>query len=150
MFINEVELFKGIPSHFINKIATDAEEKVFPEGHVLFEEGDFADYLYVLEEGEIDISFQRQDTFSFRVNQPGQLFGWSALVEPNRYTADARTLKESRVIKIDADLLIGLFEKHPSEGLIIMKRLAGVIGSRLVKCYQETITPPGASAEERR
>jgi hypothetical protein len=50
-------------------------------------------------------------------------------------------------IKIDADLLIGLFKKYPSEGLIIMKRLTNVIGSRLVKCYQEVITPPGASAE---
>jgi len=141
MFINEVELFKGIPSHFLNKIASHAEEQAFPAEHVLFVEGDFADYLYVLEEGEIDISIQGQERVSFPVNQPGQLFGWSAFVEPNRYTAAAKTVKESKVIRIDGDLLLGLFEKYPSEGLTVMKRLAAVIGSRLVKCYQEIMTP---------
>ncbi len=142
MFINEVELFKGISSHFLNKIASHAEEQVFQAGDVLFEEGDVADYLYILEEGEIDISIQGQKKASFQVNQPGQLFGWSAFVEPNRYTASAKTLKKSKVIRIDGDLLSALFEKYPSDGLTVMKRLASVIGSRLVKCYQEITTPP--------
>jgi len=47
MFIQEVELFKGIPSHIIDEIAELVTQESHPAGHVLFREGDFADYLYL-------------------------------------------------------------------------------------------------------
>jgi len=132
MFIQEVELFKGIPSHFIDEIAELVTEESHPAGHVLFREGDFADYLYILEEGELDLTVKKEKQLSFPVDKTGFVFGWSSLVEPNLYTAKAECVKESRVIKIDADRLMRVFQKHPAEGLTIMKRLAGVIATRLM------------------
>ncbi len=137
MFIKESELFKGIASHIIDEVAGLGTEEVFPAGHVLFQKGDSADFLYILEEGEIDITIEGQRRLSFSVNQPAHVFGWSALVEPNQYTAAAECVKESKVIKLDGDRLMRTFERHPSEGLKVMKRLAGVIAARLVKSYEE-------------
>lgn len=139
MFIQEVELFKGIPSHIIDEIAELVTQESHPAGHVLFREGDFADYLYILEEGELDLTVKREKQLFFPVDQTGSVFGWSSLVEPNLYTAKAECVKESRVIKIDADRLMRVFQKHPAEGLTIMKRLAGVIATRLIKSYKEVI-----------
>ena len=139
MFIQEVELFKGIPSHIIDEIAELITQESHPAGHVLFREGDFADYLYILEEGELDLTVKRDKQLSFPVDKTGSVFGWSSLVEPNLYTAKAECVKESRVIKIDADRLMRLFQKHPAEGLTIMRRLAGVIATRLIKSYKEVI-----------
>jgi CRP-like cAMP-binding protein len=139
MFIQEVELFKGIPSHIIDEIAELVTQESYPAGHVLFREGDFADYLYILEEGELDLTVKRDKQLSFSVDKTGSVFGWSSLVEPNLYTAKAECVKESRVIKIDADRLMRVFQKHPAEGLTIMKRLAGVIATRLIKSYKEVI-----------
>jgi len=139
MFIQEVELFKGIPSHIIDEIAEIVTEESHPAGHVLFREGDFADYLYILEEGELDLTIKKGKQLSFPVDKTGSVFGWSSLVEPNLYTAKAECVKESRVIKIDADRLMRVFQKHPAEGLTIMKRLAGVIATRLIKSYKEFI-----------
>jgi CRP-like cAMP-binding protein len=139
MFIQEVELFKGIPSHIIDEIAELAAEESHPAGHVLFREGDFADYLYILQEGELDLTIKKGKQLSFPVDETGSVFGWSSLVEPNLYTAKAECVKESRVIKIDADRLMRVFQKHPAEGLTIMKRLAGVIATRLIKSYKEFI-----------
>jgi len=139
MFIQEVELFKGIPSHIIDEIAEIVTEESHPAGHVLFREGDFADYLYILEEGELDLTITKGKQLSFPVDKTGSVFGWSSLVEPNLYTAKAECVKESRVIKIDADRLMRVFQKHPAEGLTIMKRLAGVIATRLIKSYKEFI-----------
>jgi CRP-like cAMP-binding protein len=139
MFIQEVELFKGIPSHIIDEIAELVTQENHPAGHVLFREGDFADYLYILEEGELDLAVKRDKQLSFSVDKTGSVFGWSSLVEPNLYTAKAECVKESRVIKIDADRLMRVFQKHPAEGLTIMKRLAGVIATRLIKSYKEVI-----------
>ena len=95
MFIKEAEIFRGIPSHIINEIAEIATEGVFQTGHVLFHKGDFADSLIILQEGEIDITIDGQKKVSLRVDQPGQMFGWSALVEPNQHTATAKCLKDS-------------------------------------------------------
>ena len=139
MFIQEVELFKGIPSHIIDEIAELVTEESYPAGHVLFREGDFADYLYILEEGELDLTVKREKQLFFPVDKTGSVFGWSSLVEPNLYTAKAECVKESRVIKIDADRLMRVFQKHPAEGLTIMRRLAGVIATRLIKSYKEVI-----------
>ena len=137
MFVREIELFKGIASHIIDEIAELATEETFPLGHVLFRKGDVADYLYILEEGAVNIVIQEQGHISFPVNQLGRVLGWSALVEPNRYTATAECVKDSKVIKIDGGRLMRILEKHPREGMTIMRRLAGVIATRLVKSYQE-------------
>jgi len=140
MFVREIELFNGIASHIIDEIAELATEETFPLGHALFRKGDVADYLYILEEGEVNIVIQEQGHISFPVNQLGRVLGWSALVEPNRYTATAECVKDSKVIKIDGGRLMRILEKHPREGMTIMRRLAGVIATRLVKSYQEVIT----------
>jgi len=137
MFVREIELFNGIASHIIDEIAELATEETFPLGHVLFRKGDVADYLYILEEGAVNIVIQEQGHISFPVNQLGRVLGWSALVEPNRYTATAECVKDSKVIKIDGGRLMRILEKHPREGMTIMRRLAGVIATRLVKSYQE-------------
>jgi CRP-like cAMP-binding protein len=137
MFMQEVELFRRIPSYVIDEIAGIATEESFPEGYQLFRQGDLADFLYILQEGEINISIEKGEQFSFLMNQSGSVFGWSALIEPNWYTATAKCIKKSDVIKIDADRLMRVFEKHPAEGLTIMRRLAGIVATRLVKAYQE-------------
>jgi CRP-like cAMP-binding protein len=64
---------------------------------------------------------------------------WSALVEPNQHTATAECVKDSKVIKIEGGLLMRILEKHPREGMAVMRRLAGVIATRLVKSQEEII-----------
>ena len=136
MFIQEVELFERIPSHMINEIAEFAIEESYPGEHVLFREGDLAEDLYILEDGQVNLALQGEDRIVFPVTQEGSVFGWSAFVEPQRYTATAKFVMDSKVIKIDGERVLGLLERHPHEGLIIMRRLAGVIATRLVQSYQ--------------
>ncbi len=140
MFVQEVELFQGIPSHIIDEIADLIIQESQKAGHVLFRDGDFADYLYILEEGEINLTVQGDKRLSFPIATTGSVFGWSSLVEPRRYTAASECVKDSKIIKIDADRLMRVFQIHPAEGLTIMRRLAGVIATRLLKSYQEIVT----------
>jgi CRP-like cAMP-binding protein len=137
MFIKEVELFQGIPSHIIDEIAELVTQESHHAGDVIFREGEVAEFLYILEEGEINLIIPGEKRLSFPMDKTGSLFGWSSLVEPNRYTATAECVKESKVLKIDAEQLMRVFQRHPAESLTIMKRLAGVIANRLVKSYKE-------------
>ena len=140
MFIKEVDLFLGIPSHMIDEIAALATEEVFAAGSILFQSGESADSLFILEEGRVEITIGEEGHTCFPLDRSGDMFGWSALVEPNQYTGSARCVRESKVIRIDGNRLMRIFEKHPTEGLRVMMRLAGVIASRLVKSYQEILT----------
>jgi CRP-like cAMP-binding protein len=68
MIIREVDLFKGIASHIIDEIAQLAVEEVYPKGTVIFKRADFADSLYILEEGRVDLLIYGIKRFSFPFN----------------------------------------------------------------------------------
>jgi CRP-like cAMP-binding protein len=137
MFIREAELLRGMPEHIHAEISGISTEEALPEGHELFKQGDSADFLYILAEGLVEITVQGEERITFSVADPDSVFGWSALVEPRQYTAGARCKKMSRVVKIDGDRLMRVFQHHPVEGLGVMSRLAGIIAGRLVNCYDE-------------
>jgi CRP-like cAMP-binding protein len=137
MIIQEILLFQGVPSHIMDEIARLAAEEHYSEGAVVFKEGGMADFLYILEEGELELIVQETAGVAFPVDKPGLVFGWSALIEPRRYTATARCKKDSKVIKIDGDRLMRILENHPGEGLKVMRHLSSVIASRLMKSYGE-------------
>ncbi|NLI34652.1 MAG: cyclic nucleotide-binding domain-containing protein [Deltaproteobacteria bacterium] len=136
MFMQEVELFKSIPSHILHEITQFASEESVQAEEVLFREGDIAEYLYILEDGQVVITVPGKKAITFPVDSAGSVFGWSALVEPRRYTASAECTMDSKVIKIDGERLLKLFERYPHEGLLILRRLAGVMGTRLVQSYR--------------
>ena len=141
MYIQELELFERIPSHIINEIAQFAVEEDHPAEHVLFREGEEADYLYLLEDGQLAITVEREKEIVFPITEPGSIFGWSALVEPRKYTASAEFVLDSKVVKLEGERLLKIFERNPTEGLLIMRRLAGIIASRLMDSYQKlTVT----------
>ncbi len=137
MFIREAELFKGMPGHVQTEITDISKEEVLSVGHVLFKQGDTADYLYIMQEGLIEITVQAEERMIFSVDEFDSVFGWSALVEPRRYTATAKCKKNSKVVKIDGDRLMRIFQNHPVEGLGVMRRLAGIVAGRLMGCYDE-------------
>lgn len=137
MYIQELELFDRIPSHIINEIAGFAQEESHAAEQVLFRQGDDADYLYLLEDGQVAIIVEGEKRVVFPITEPGSIFGWSALVEPRKYTASAELAMDSKVMKLDGERLLRLFERHPHEGLLIMRRLAGIIAGRLMDSYQK-------------
>jgi len=140
MFIQDVELFRGIPSHIIDEIAKLIIQESHKVGDVIFREGDVAEFLYILEDGAIDLIVQEGNDLSFHINTTGTVFGWSSLVDPNRYTSTVQCAKESKMIKIDAARLMRILQRHHVESLTIMKRLAGVISARLVNTYKEIVS----------
>ncbi len=141
MYIQELELFQRIPSHIINEIAEFTVEEEYSTDQVLFRQGQDAEYLYLLLDGQVAIMVEGEGKVVFPITEPGSIFGWSALVEPRKYTALAEFAMDSKVLKLDGERLLRLFERFPAEGLLIMRRLAGVIAARLLDSYQRLSIP---------
>ena len=90
-------------------------------GDFLFREGDNADKMYVLLEGEIDIFL---GDFVFETASPGSLLGEMALIDDGLRTANAVAKKASRLAKIDRGRFHFLVQQTPHFSTHVMKILA--------------------------
>jgi CRP-like cAMP-binding protein len=136
MSIKESDLFKGVSQRFITKIATNSDEENLKKNSIVFSAGEGASSFYVLVEGAVEISISKKTGDHFSINRPGEIFGWSALVEPYVYTATAKCMKDTKVIRISRDLVEHTIGEHPAEGLAFLKNLTAIIAQRLRYAYQ--------------
>jgi CRP-like cAMP-binding protein len=58
-------------------------------------------------------------------------------VAPYVYTATARCVKDTKVIKISRDLIEEVIQEHPAEGIAVLKNLSAIIAGRLRFSYQQ-------------
>jgi hypothetical protein len=59
------------------------------------------------------------------------------MIEPHIYKLGAYTGQKSHLILFDGEKLLALFDENPAYGYYFMKKLAEVIGDRLIsKCVQ--------------
>lgn len=132
----ESDLFKGVSQRVLAEIGKTVEEIGFEKDSVIFRTDEAASFIYELAEGIVDIVVLEKENMHFSVMRPGEIFGWSALVEPYVYTATANCVTNAKVIRIDRDSIESVVKRHPAEGLMIYKNLAGLIGNRLRSAYQ--------------
>jgi CRP/FNR family cyclic AMP-dependent transcriptional regulator len=133
--LSQTSLFEGLAEEPLKAIADISDEVKCPHGEVLFWEGDPAELLYILLEGEINIFVQLSSspgrvTVSV-ISQPYQTLGWSGLVVPHAYTATALCEADSRLIAIDGEGLMEVLKGDPAVGFAVMGRIAEVMSSRM-------------------
>ena len=111
----------------------------FPADMVLFEQGDRADNFYILIAGEVALHFKPYDGPSLVMSKitSGDVFGWSAALGRDKYSAAAVTASETQAIKIKASDLKKLCAKDPIVGALFLDRLVGVISERLQISHQD-------------
>ena len=105
-------------------------------GAELFQLGDQADGLFLIQRGRIKLTLpmqirgKSQDVLVEERN-PGQTVGWSALIPPYRFTLRATAPLETEVIKLSREALRDHFASNPTVGYKVSLNLASVIGQRL-------------------
>ena len=125
--------FAKVSEESLKKVAMAADEFIVPAGATLFTEGDPADKLYILLDGELDIQYTlgsgEKKTVDTLVS--GELMLWSALVEPFRSTESGKLRKDSRLVAIDGKKLRELCEQDHSLGFRMMNSVAQLLATRL-------------------
>ncbi|MCL4458402.1 MAG: cyclic nucleotide-binding domain-containing protein [Chloroflexi bacterium] len=143
--LRKTDVFVGLTDEQLESVAAIAQEEVYEPGAIIFSEHDIAKNLYIVEDGrvavQIPVDKHRRATIHTVTN--GLTFGWSALVEPYRFTASARCVEPSRVITIDGAELGKLFEGDCRMGFIVMSRIAMIISGRLRDTMLQLISLQG-------
>ncbi|MCP3890210.1 MAG: Crp/Fnr family transcriptional regulator [Desulfobulbaceae bacterium] len=135
MYIKQSELLWGLDNNFIKEFIESAMKKTHPEGYKLFSAGDSADFFYILLKGSIRLSVGEQDKTTYLVEHAGEAFGWSGLVGIPKYSASAECAKESMVMVFAKEFVQNVTDADPENGMRFYRRLARMIGNRLIHSY---------------
>jgi len=124
--------FTGLSAAEIQLLARFFSPQTWVAGTVVFEQGDDADYLYLVASGELTILYKPDDGPVMIITrvQSGGIFGWSAAMGNPTYTSGAVCALDSEVLRIRGADLRMLFDKYPELGKIILDRLSAIIAER--------------------
>jgi len=128
-FLRSTAVFAGVPAREIDALAGLAREEAHRARAFVFIEGDPARWLYVVKSGHVKILRQSRTgkDVVLELLGPGEIFGGVAVIEQRPYPASAQATEPTIVLKIPADPMITLAERHPA----FIKEMALVIGRRL-------------------
>ena len=133
--LGAAELFAGISAATLKALTELAQTEEFDAGRSLYDVGDPAEDLFVLESGRVEFLIGRDERVSpagFMLHK-GEVFGWAALLEnqPQRI-ARATCLEKSRLLRINGKDALKVLEADPASGYPVMRRLAALIARYLV------------------
>jgi len=145
VFLEKVDIFKGLNQEQLNAVNKRAREKQYLYGDRLFAEGENADRIWLVIEGKVDLRFDlpgrptSEENTVFSITA-AETLGWSSFVPPFKYALSAYSATKScKVLQINKEHLLESFEKDPRMGLIFMTNVAA-IASRHFDQLQESAT----------
>ena len=136
VFLASVEVCKGLSVEELSLLTTCCRPDSRLRDERVAREGDAANDLFFLKEGDIDLRFEmpgRESSPEMTISRvkAGDTFGWSALVPPHRYTLSCYCGSvRCAFYRLDRQELLNLFEDHPHIGYVFMRNLSLVIAKR--------------------
>ena len=124
IILKSVDLFNAIPGDVLTKIAQIAEEIRTGDKYKIFREGDHGDSMFVIISGKVNVA---QNGQSIAVLEQGKCIGEMALLDQEPRSADAITLEESVLLKIDQEGFYELMASNPE----IMKQIVKILTRRV-------------------
>jgi CRP/FNR family transcriptional regulator, cyclic AMP receptor protein len=136
--------FSPICEETLKALAMIASESCVPAGTRLFGEGESADALSIIVDGEVDIGYTIGSGELRTVDTlvRGDLLGWSALVPPHKTTGVATASSDTRLVRIEAQPLRDLCEQDPRLGYRLMTQACRLLGDRLDATRLQLVTVP--------
>jgi CRP/FNR family transcriptional regulator, nitrogen oxide reductase regulator len=128
-FLRTNTVFGSLPAREIELLGSAAVEETHRPREFLFLEGDPAKWFCVVKSGHVKILRQSRTgkDVLLELLGPGEVFGGIAVIEQRPYPAAAQATGAVVVLKIPAEAMIAVSERHPS----FVKELALMIGRRL-------------------
>ncbi|SMC22805.1 Cyclic nucleotide-binding domain-containing protein [Desulfacinum hydrothermale DSM 13146] len=148
MYILQTDLFRDLDNQIIRRFMDESEKVTFEADTILFREGDPAEYFYVFLKGQVKLSLEEGSFVAYLVSKPGEVFGWSSLLERSAYSATATSLSETRAVRIPGAKMREILESQPESAMRFYRRLAKTLGARLLKAYEAVTSVSRAHSAE--
>jgi CRP/FNR family transcriptional regulator, cyclic AMP receptor protein len=126
--IENVPLFTDLPPSQLEPLKESAVRLLYRPGEAIFQQGDLPQYLYIVEEGEVDIVLPAQgEELILASFQSGSFFGELAVFDNQPRSAAARACVDTSLIGVPLSAIASLLDEHPAAA----RRFLGVVIQRL-------------------
>jgi CRP-like cAMP-binding protein len=120
LLLQKVDLLSAARTEDLSHLASIAEEVLYPEGAMIFEEGQPADGLYVIIRGHVALLKDGDEIV--RLGEEEALGAWS-LFEAEPPVTSAKATRESLLLRVDRQDFYDLLLDYPEMGESILKAL---------------------------
>ncbi len=132
--LEELRFSATLPAEVVEQIAEGSSLEHFAAGEYLFREGKVDRNLYLVRRGLMALEMLVPQRGSVRILTvgPGEMAGWSALLDQGRMTASGLAVEDTEVVAVAAGRLQQLCESNSIFGYHLMRRMADALSKRLV------------------
>ena len=131
--IRQHPFFEGLEDHHLSIIVGCAKNVRFQEKEMVFQEGDDADWFYLIREGmvAIEIVVPQKGSTIVQTVEEGDVVGWSWLFPPYKWQFDVRALQQTRALAFDAKCLRTKCDADHDLGYELFRRFSRLVTDRL-------------------
>ena len=124
---------RGMPASHLDALAEAASEVMFPGGHRIFADGDYADKFCLVQSGYValDVLVPGEGLAVIGRVGMGGLVGWSWLLPPYRWAFGAVCVSEVKAFQFNARAVRDLCAADPGLRDELTRRLFEVVTGRL-------------------
>jgi len=142
-FLEQVDVFRNLNDDQLSAIQNCAEAVDYKKGDRIFEQGDVASHVWIVLEGDVELRTELPGQKAGSGSSPAfmseaQVFGWTCFVQPYRYRLSGYCASRwCKVIKLERDDLLALFERDAVVGFQVMDYLLGAMGKQFEQLQEE-------------
>ena len=135
----ENPFFRGLSREQLDLILPLLKPLAVRGGTTIFQQGEKAKYLYVIQQGAVVIQYKPYDGPIITLShlQGGDIFGWSSVVGGETYTSDAISTTDVRAVRLRGARLVKLCASHSAMGYDILNKLAESVAPRWTYARQQ-------------
>jgi CRP/FNR family cyclic AMP-dependent transcriptional regulator len=140
--LENCDLFRGLDTKEIEKVATLCRFETYKEGEIIFNQGDFCDMLYIIEEGHVflerstDLGTKKGNVTISLLGKGRALGCWSTLLgQSHTIMASTRCRRSTRVIVFKGLALREIMLSDPHLGFKVLEKLCFILRDRIQGAY---------------
>ena len=122
----------GLSDEHVSLLAPLATEVTFEENEVILVDGQRSSAFYLLLSGSVSVELRAaRYTVCVEALGPGQVFGWSALLNEQDTLFQVRSRERTTALRLDGAALQDLCHSRPEVGTEILHRTLQVVAGRV-------------------
>jgi CRP-like cAMP-binding protein len=134
-----IDFLRGTVKDHIDQIADISQFVDYEPGEIVFRKGDAADCLFLVVSGKLSIELCVTDHDCKHIVDvgPGEMIGWSSLLERRKVSALVRAIEPTRAVRVDSHKLLEICDEDPEFGYQFMRRATQALGRRLNATWEQ-------------
>jgi len=141
-FAAPASVFDHLSGYARDRLARISRTEAFDAGATILAEGGATPFLGVVESGRIALRLrvpEQGDRLTILTIEPGELFGWSAVVPPYRATIDAIATEPATIHAIDAPELRTMLARDADLAAEVLPLVIESLAARLAGSWHQLL-----------